>query len=116
MTPERWQVIKGLFQECLGVEPARRGEFLASREISGEIRAEVERLLHQLEDAGESCLDPPASAVQALQPRSGVLKTGETLSGRFRIEALIGSGGMGEVYRARDPLLGRDVAIKVLKE
>ncbi len=34
--------------------------------------------------------------------------------GPYEIIALIGAGGMGEVYRARDPRLGRDVAIKVL--
>jgi len=34
--------------------------------------------------------------------------------GAYEVVALIGAGGMGEVYRARDPRLGRDVAIKVL--
>ena len=39
-----------------------------------------------------------------------------TKLGLFEVTALIGTGGMGEVYRARDTKLGRDVAIKVLPE
>jgi len=43
-----------------------------------------------------------------------VLATGARL-GRYEIRAHIGAGGMGEVYLARDPTIGRDVAIKVLR-
>ena len=41
------------------------------------------------------------------------LKAGDRLGG-YEVVARIGAGGMGEVYRARDPRLGRDVAIKIL--
>ena len=41
-------------------------------------------------------------------------QTAGTRVGPYEIVAMIGVGGMGEVYRARDTRLGRDVAIKVL--
>ena len=43
------------------------------------------------------------------------LQSGTTL-GPYEVTALIGQGGMGEVYRAKDTKLGRDVALKVLPD
>ena len=43
-------------------------------------------------------------------------REGEVLAGKYRLDALLGAGGMGEVYRAENLGLGRNVAIKLIRE
>src|ERR1700739_2857813 len=119
MTPERWQKVEQLCNAALEREASQRGAFLAQAcQGDEELRREVESLLEQ-EKPAEGFLESPvlevAAAVLAKTPGGGgapSLVGGEM--GCYQILSLLGAGGMGEVYEARDTKLGRNVAIKVL--
>jgi len=108
MTVE-WDRVKRVFQSVLEQSPDARAAFLAQA-CGGDrsLRAEVESLLRAHEQAGSFAERPAVDGVT-----SRPLQHGDRL-GQYDIVELIGAGGMGEVYRARDAKLGRDVAIKVL--
>src|ERR1051326_8978570 len=111
MTPERWKQIEPLYHAARARPSSERAVFLTETCRGDEpLRRDVESLLSEpVSDDG--FLGAPASAAglsEAPAPMSG-----RTLGG-YHLQSLLGTGGMGEVYRARDAKLGRDVAVKIL--
>ena len=114
MKTERWRQIEQLYHAALEREPGERHHFLQQSGADEEVRGEVESLLQREADA-ESFLEAPALEVTAEALAEGRARSmfGRML-GHYQIVSFLGAGGMGEVYRARDSRIGRDVAIKVI--
>ena len=117
MSTDRQRQIAELCQAALASNVSDRAAFLREACAGDEaLRQEVESLL-RYEHAGAHFLERPAVEEVARLVSSPVhsnVDLAGTRLGVYQIEARIGAGGMGEVYRARDTKLGRDVAIKVL--
>ena len=114
MTSNRWEEINRLYNAAVEVEEKERAAFLekACGEDT-ELRREVESLL-AYDQLAQQFLDRPALQLTAEklagEPPSLV---GRKL-GPYQILGVLGAGGMGEVFTARDTRLNRTVAIKVL--
>ena len=116
---QRWPRILELYQAALGRNPASQQAFLDVVCRGDELlRREVELLLARPGDFETLWETPAAEAVRRVLDQrptaeSVSLAPGSRL-GPYEIVLCLGRGGMGEVYRARDPRLGRDLAIKIL--
>ena len=110
--PGKWPDISRVFAAAAALEgPSRQAYLDSACQHDPGLRAAVDSLLDGHNNAGSFGATPlfaSSTAVKRLSPGSQL--------GPFRIESLLGAGGMGEVYRANDTKLHRAVAIKVLPD
>jgi predicted ATPase/predicted Ser/Thr protein kinase len=113
MSSERWERTKEILEQALRLASQERQAYLDSAcGADADLRREVESLIASHEEAGSQFLGAAGPEVLGLGP-SRTLTLGTKL-GSYEILELLGAGGMGEVYRARDARLERVVAIKIL--
>jgi serine/threonine protein kinase len=123
LTPERWQQVSRIFKSAISLDSEARAAYLKAQ-CSGDdsLRADVEKLLDSHRRASEEDFIGGLAAEAAAPlliddnadgPTRRTL-TKEQQFGSYLILDSLGSGGMGEVYLARDTRLDRTVALKVL--
>jgi serine/threonine protein kinase len=111
---DRWEDVERLYHAALARADGERARFLREACAGDEaLRREVESLLTYDRGVDQFLSTPALEAVRPLFSSSPRVRPGQRI-GPYEITSLLGTGGMGDVYRARDTKLERDVAIKIL--
>ncbi|MDQ3799154.1 MAG: protein kinase, partial [Acidobacteriota bacterium] len=119
MTLEKWEQISEIYHSALEIDSGERRKAFVETACAGDesLRREVESLLAANSELGDFIAEPVvrdvAPLMAAIENAPSVSLAGKNL-GHYRIVSRIGSGGMGEVYLARDSKLNRQVAVKTL--
>ncbi|HKO95758.1 MAG TPA: protein kinase [Pyrinomonadaceae bacterium] len=114
MNDEIWQQVNELVQSALKLGPDKRGAFLDHACVGNQhLRNEVEALITHQEQAHD-VMGTHAFRLPDFAPSRGKLRPGQMVDG-YKIESLLGEGGMAEVYLAEDIELSRKVALKLVR-